>query len=71
MKTASVATFNNSRGVTQENVNLVQWNPVSTVTSGSKKISLYYRGRVKFHELMAVMKNTPYIGRLFDGTVVL
>ena len=45
---------------------LVQWNPVSTVTNGWKKLVVltgwpYYRGRLKFLDLMAVMTNlTPY-----------
>ena len=45
---------------------LVQWNPVNTVTNGWKKLAVltgwpYYRGRLKFLDLMAVMTNlTPY-----------
>ena len=48
---------------------IVQWNPVNTVTNGSKKFGRvktingcqYYQGRLKFHDLRAVMTNTPYI----------
>ena len=44
----------------------VPWNPVNTVTDGSKKLGvltgwLYYQGRLKFHDLRAVMTNTQYI----------
>ena len=46
---------------------VVQWNPVNKVTNGSKKKMAiltwwpYYRDRLKFHDLRAVMSNTPYI----------
>jgi len=33
----------------------IQWNRVNTVTNGLKKIWLYYQGRLKFHDLRAVM----------------
>ena len=39
----------------------IQWNPVNMVTNGLKKIWPYYRGRLKFHDLRAVMTNAPYI----------
>ena len=44
----------------------IQWNPVNTVTNGPKKKAVltgwpYYRGRLKFHDIRAVMTNTPYI----------
>ena len=43
----------------------VQWNPVNTVTNGSKKLAVltgwpYFQGCLKFHDLRAVMTNTPY-----------
>ena len=42
------------------------WNPVDTVTNGPKKLAIltgwpYYQGRLKFHDLRAVMTNTLYI----------
>ena len=45
-----------------------QWNPVNTVTGGPKKLAVltgwpYYQGRLKFHDLRVVMKNTPGIHR--------
>ena len=48
----------------------VQWNPVNMVTNGSIKLAvltegLYYRGWLKFHDLRAVMTNTPYITFVF------
>ena len=44
----------------------IQWNPVNTVTNRPKDLAVssgwsYYRGRLKFHDLMAVVTNTPYI----------
>ena len=48
----------------------MQWNPFNTVTNGSKNLAVltawpYYRGRLKFHDLTAVMTNTPYIAVAF------
>ena len=38
----------------------VWWNPVNKVSNGSKQNWPYYRGRLKFHDLRAIMTNTPY-----------
>ena len=48
----------------------MRWNPFNTVTNGSKNLAVltpwpYYRGRLKFHDLTAVMTNTPYIAVAF------
>ena len=44
----------------------LQWDPVNTVTNGPKRLARlmgwpYYQGRLKFHDLRAVMTNKPYI----------
>ena len=39
----------------------IQWNPVNMVTNGPKKFGPYYQDWLKFHDLRAVMTNTPYI----------
>ena len=69
MKTALVATSNNSRSVTQRNVILILCSGTLLVRSpaGQKNLAVltgwpYCLGRVKFHELRAVMTNT---GRTF------
>ena len=39
----------------------IQWNPVNMVTNGPKTIWPYYQDWLKFHDLRAIMTNTPYI----------
>ena len=43
----------------------LHWNPLKYGHQWAKKKWPYYRGRLKFHDMKAVMTNTPYIALSF------